>query len=279
MNDKTWLITGCSEGGIGAGIAKAVLKRGYNAVVTARSTTKVESIVRNYPETALAVALDVTDPASITAAMEAAKAKFGQIDVLVNNAGYCYRSSVEEADRTGVDKMYETNFFGPIALIQAVLPEMRARREGAIVNVSSIGAVRTGAASGYYASTKAALELMSEGLNAEVKPLGIKVMIVEPGAFRTHFYDSSLKGADLTIGDYKDTAWTRSPQNAVNKANQPGDPDKAGDVLIDVLESENPPLRLLLGSDAIKAVRSTLEARIKELDAWEAYSVRTDFEN
>lgn len=274
---KTWLITGCSEGGIGAGIAKAVLKRGYNAVVTARNLNKVQGIVTNYPETALAVELDVTKPESIAAAVEAAKAKFGQIDVLVNNAGYCYRSSVEEADREGVDRMYETNFFGPVALIQAVLPGMRARRSGAIVNVSSIGAVRTGAASGYYASTKAALELMSEGLAAELKPLGVKVMIVEPGAFRTHFYDTSLKGADMTIGDYAETAWKRSPQNAANPGNQPGDPDKAGEVLIDVLEREDAPQRLLLGSDAVKVVRSALEARLDELSRWEAISTRTDY--
>ena len=274
---QTWLITGCSEGGIGAGIARAVLRRGYNAVVTARDTAKVESIVKDYPETALAVKLDVTDPESIRAALEAAQARFGAIDVLVNNAGYCYRSSVEEADRSGVNRMYETNFFGPIALIQAVLPAMRERRSGAIVNVSSIGAVRTGAASGYYASTKAALELMSEGLAAEVNPLGIKVMIVEPGAFRTHFYDSSLKGADLTIGDYQETAWKRAPQNAVNQGKQPGDPEKAGDVIIDALETGNPPLRLLLGSDAVKIVKGALEARMKELDAWTSYSVRTDF--
>ena len=274
---KTWLITGCSEGGIGAGIARAVLKRGFQAVVTARSLDKVQGIVKDYPDTALAVALDVTDPAGISAAVEAAKAKFGRIDVLVNNAGYCYRSSVEEAERAGVDRMYETNFFGPVALIQAVLPDMRARREGTIVNVSSIGAVRTGAASGYYASTKAALELMSEGLAAELAPLGIRVMIVEPGAFRTHFYDSSLKGAELTIGDYKDTAWKRSPQNALNQGNQPGDPDKAGEVLIDVLESENPPQRLLLGSDAVKIVRGALEARLKELNEWAETSARTDF--
>ena len=274
---KTWLITGCSEGGIGAGIAKAVLKRGYNAVVTARSLDKVRNIVKDYPETALAVELDVTKSESIAAAVQAAKAKFGQIDVLVNNAGYCYRSSVEEADRAGVDRMYETNFFGPVALIQTVLPDMRARCSGAIVNISSIGAVRTGAASGYYASTKAALELMSEGLAAELKPLGIKVMIVEPGAFRTHFYDSSLKGADMTIGDYAETAWKRSPQNAINQGNQPGDPDKAGDVLIDVLEREDAPQRLLLGSDAVKVVRNALEARLDELSKWEAVSVRTDF--
>ncbi len=274
---KTWLITGCSEGGIGAGIARAVLKRGYNAVVTARNLDKVQNIVKEYPDTALAVTLDVTNPDSIAEAVTAAKAKYGQIDVLVNNAGYCYRSSVEEADRAGVNMMYETNFFGPVALIQAVLPDMRAKRSGAIINVSSIGAVRTGAASGYYASTKAALELMSEGLAAELKPLGIRVMIVEPGAFRTHFYDSSLKGADMTIGDYADTAWKRSPQNAVNQANQPGDPDKAGDVLIDAIESENPPLRLLLGSDAVKIVRAALEARLDELSKWADVSARTDF--
>ena len=274
---KTYLITGCSEGGIGAGIARAVLKRGYNAVVTARSLDKVQSIVKEYPDTAMAVVLDVTDPGSIAAAAAAAKAKYGQIDVLVNNAGYCYRSSVEEADREGVDRMYETNFFGPIALIRAVLPDMRARRSGTIVNVSSIGAVRTGAASGYYASTKAALELMSEGLAAELKPLGIRVMIVEPGAFRTHFYDTSLKGADMTIADYADTAWKRSPQNAVNQGNQPGDPDKAGEVLVDVLENDNLPQRLLLGSDAVKVVRSALEARLDELSRWEAISARTDY--
>lgn len=274
---KTWLITGCSEGGIGAGIARAVLRRGYNAVVTARSLDKVQGIVKGYPDTALAVELDVTSPESIVAAVAAGKAKFEQIDVLVNNAGYCYRSSVEEADRAGVNRMYETNFFGPVSLIQAVLPDMRARRSGTIINVSSIGAVRTGAASGYYASTKAALELMSEGLAAELKPLGIQVMIVEPGAFRTHFYDSSLKGADMTIGDYADTAWKRSPQNTVNQGNQPGDPDKAGDVLIDVLESKNPPLRLLLGSDAVKIVQTALEARLDELSKWADVSRRTDF--
>ena len=274
---KTWLITGCSEGGIGAGIAKAVLKHGYNAVVTARNLDKVQGIVRDYPETALAIELDVTMPESIAVAVEAAQAKFGSIDALVNNAGYCYRSSVEEADREGVDRMYETNFFGPVALIQAVLPGMRQRHSGAIVNVSSIGAVRTGAASGYYASTKAALELMSEGLAAELKPLGIKVMIVEPGAFRTHFYDTSLKGADMTIGDYAETAWKRSPQNAVNQGNQPGDPDKAGEVLIDVLEREDAPQRLLLGSDAVKVVRNALEARLDELSKWEAFSGRTDY--
>ena len=144
---RTWIITGCSAGGIGEGIARAVLEHGDNAVVTARTAEKVAGIVADFPQTALAVALDVADQASIDAAYEAAVERFGQVDVLVNNAGYCYRSSVEEADPAGVAAMFDANFFGAVALIKKVLPAMRERRGGAIVNVSSIGAVRTGAAS------------------------------------------------------------------------------------------------------------------------------------
>ena len=137
---KTWLITGCSAGGIGEGIARAVLEAGENAVITARSTDKLQGIVDDYPQTALAVALDLTEQASIDACFAASIERFGQVDVLVNNAGYCYRSSVEEADPAGVAAMFDTNFFGMVALIKKVLPGMRARRDGAIVNVSSIGA-------------------------------------------------------------------------------------------------------------------------------------------
>ena len=252
MTTKTWFITGCSEGGIGAGIARAVLKRGYQCVVTARSYSKIENIVKEYPDTAFAVELDVTDQKSISDAVNKAMGQFGKIDVLVNNAGYAYRSSIEEAKDDGMMKMYETNLFGPIHLIQKVLPFMREQKQGAIINVSSIGAVRTGAASGFYASSKAALELMSNGLAAEVKPLGIKVMVVEPGSFRTHFYDSSLKGSDNTISAYQETAWKRSVAESRNLKNQPGDPDESGDVIIDAIEKENYPFRLLLGSDAVK---------------------------
>jgi NADP-dependent 3-hydroxy acid dehydrogenase YdfG len=274
---KTWLITGCSAGGIGEGIARAVLEAGDNAVITARSTDKLQGIVDDYPQTALAVALDLTEQASIDACFAAAIERFGQVDVLVNNAGYCYRSSVEEADPAGVAAMFDTNFFGMVALIKKVLPGMRARRDGAIVNVSSIGAVRTGAASGYYAATKAAVELMSEGLRAEVAPLGIKVMIVEPGAFRTHFYDSSLKGSDNTVGDYAETAHKRSVAQNVNTRQQPGDPLKAGWPIIKAIEAGDTPLRLYLGSDAIAAVRGALTASLEELDKWADLSVTTDF--
>lgn len=275
---RTWIITGCSAGGIGEGIARAVLEHGDNAVVTARTAEKVAGIVADFPQTALAVALDVADQASIDAAYEAAVERFGQVDVLVNNAGYCYRSSVEEADPAGVAAMFDANFFGAVALIKKVLPAMRERRGGAIVNVSSIGAVRTGAASGYYAATKAALELMTEGLRAEVAPLGIKALIVEPGAFRTHFYDSSLKGSENTVGDYADTAHKRSVAQNVNARQQPGDPLKAGWPIIKALEADDTPLRLYLGSDAFAVVHGALTARLEELEKWAEVSVTTDFE-
>lgn len=274
---KTWLITGCSEGGIGEGIARAVLEHGDNAVVTTRTIAKVEGIVADYPKTALAVALDVSDQASVDAVFAAAVERFGQVDVLVNNAGYCYRSSVEEADPAGVQAMFDANFFGAVAMIKAVLPAMRERRSGAIVNVSSIGAVRTGAASGYYAATKAAMELMTEGLAAEVSPLGIKVMIVEPGAFRTHFYDTSLKGSENIVGDYAETAHKRSVAQNVNTRQQPGDPLKAGYPIIKALEADDTPLRLYLGSDALAAVRGALNARLAELEKWADVSKTTDF--
>lgn len=274
---QTWFITGCSEGGIGEGIARAVLAKGHQVVVTARSMSKIQSITDAYPETALGVTLDLVSDDSMENAVKTAIDKFGKIDVLVNNAGYAYRSSVEEAEREGMMTMYETNLFGPIALIQKVLPYMRKQGSGTIVNVSSIAAARTGAASGFYASSKAALELLSQGLAAEVKPLGIRVMVVEPGSFRTHFYDSSLQGSKMTIDAYKETAWTRSKENTVNPKNQPGDPMKVGDALMDVLAKDEIPFRLLLGSDAVKIVRSTLEQRLDEIEAWEEESVKTDY--
>lgn len=273
---KTWLITGCSSG-IGRGIAKAVLENGDNAVVTARDVSKVEDIVRDYPETAFAVALDVTKKDSIVNAVKAAQERFGAVDVLVNNAGYGYRSSVEEGDADDVAVLFQTNVFGPVELIKEVLPQMRAQKSGAIVNVSSIAAVRSAVGSGYYASSKAALELMTDGLAKEVKPLGIKVMTVEPGSFRTHFYDTSLKGTAKKIDDYAETAGKNRKENVVNRQNQPGDPDKAGKVIVETIEQENYPNRLLLGSDAVKVVSAELSSRIAEIESWKEISVKTDF--
>lgn len=273
---KTWLITGCSSG-IGEGIAKAVLKKGDQAVVTARNPKKLASLVKEYSNTAYAVALDVTDRESITNAVKEALAKFGTIDVLINNAGYGYRSSVEEGEIDGVDQLFSTNFFGPIELIKEVLPTMRANKSGAIVNVSSIAAVRSGVGSGYYAASKAALELMTDGLAKELKPLGIKVMIVEPGSFRTHFYDTSLKGTEKKIEDYAETAGKTRKENVVNMKNQPGDPMKGGEIIVETIERDDYPFRLLLGSDAVRIVSEALQERLKEIEDFKTISSKSDY--
>ncbi|MBR1660551.1 MAG: SDR family NAD(P)-dependent oxidoreductase [Oscillospiraceae bacterium] len=274
---KTWLITGCSSG-IGAGIAKAALENGDNVVVTARKPEALAELVKEYPERALAVALDVTDGESIRAAVAAALEKFGAIDVLVNNAGYGYRAAVEEGERADVNKLFETNVFGPVELIKTVLPGMRAQKSGVILNVSSIAAARSALGSGYYAASKAALELITDGLRKEVAPLGIQAAIIEPGAFRTHFYDTSLQGTAVKIGDYDEISGKNRKENVVNKGNQPGDPSKAGKVIVAQVSSGKAlPVRLLLGSDAVKVVRGEMESRIAEIDAWADVSAQTDF--
>ena len=275
-NMTTWLITGCSSG-IGSGIAKAVLKHGDNAVVTARNISTVTDIVENYPDTAIAVPLDITNKESIAGAVKAAADNFGGVDILVNNAGYGYRSSVEEGEEESVNLLFNTNFFGPIELIKQVLPYMRAQKNGAILNVSSIAAARSGVGSGYYASSKAALELMTDGLMKEVAPLGIKVMTVEPGAFRTKFYDTSLKGTQKQIEDYADTAWKTRKENIVDNQDQPGDPDKAGEVIYETMQKETLPKRLLLGSDAVKIVSAEMKERLQEIEDWSAISKQTDY--
>jgi NAD(P)-dependent dehydrogenase (short-subunit alcohol dehydrogenase family) len=182
----TWLITGCSTG-LGRALAEAVLDRGDNAVVTARDAAKVADLAAAHPDNGLAVALDVTDPEQVAAVVQQGEARFGGIDVLVNNAGYGYRAAVEEGDDADVQQLFATNFFGAVAMIKAVLPGMRARRSGAIVNISSIGAQICPPGSGYYAASKAALEGMSGSLRKELQPLGITVTAVEPGGFRTDF--------------------------------------------------------------------------------------------
>ncbi len=274
---KTWLITGCSSG-IGAGIAKAVLKSGDQAIVTARNKDKVKDIVDAYPDTALAVSLDICDNESIKNAVEEANKKFGTIDVLVNNAGYGYRSAVEEGEVEEVNKLYQTNLFGPIELMKAVLPQMRAQKSGYILNVTSIAAARSAIGSAYYASSKAAFELLTNGLMKEVAPLGIKAMVVQPGAFRTRFYDGeSLKGSKTEISDYAETAGKTRVGRFENKHAQPGDPDRAGEVIVEVVHSDDLPEILTLGASGVAAVKATLEAKIAELDKWQEVSARCDF--
>ena len=275
---KTWLITGCSSG-IGAGIAKAVLKSGDQAIVTARNKEKVMDIVKNYPDTALAVSLDVCNHESIQKAIKMANEKFGTIDVLVNNAGYGYRSAIEEGEVEAVHTLFNTNLFGPIELIKAVLPDMRKQRSGFILNVTSIAAARSAIGSGYYASSKAALELLTNGLMKELAPLGIKAMVIQPGPFRTRFYDGeSLQGTTSTISDYESIVGKARPGNFENKHQQAGDPDKAGEIIVQVVNGDEQPEILTLGKDAVNAVKSTLQAKIQELDKWADVSAQCDYD-
>ena len=273
---KTWLVTGCSTG-LGRSLAKAVLQKGDNVVVTARDTKKLEEFEKDFPRTALIVRLDVTDLPSVTEAVRAAKERFGGIDVLVNNAGYGYRAAVEEGNPEDTKHLFATNFWGPVNLIKAVLPDMRARKSGAVINVSSIAALRTAPGSGYYAASKRALEGMTEGLYLETAPLGIKVMIVEPGAFRTDFAGRSLAQSKTAIADYAGTAGTRRIENDKTHGTQPGDPDKGARLIIEAIEAEDAPLRLLLGSDAVRAADTVLESHKSEYDKWREFSRRSDF--
>jgi NAD(P)-dependent dehydrogenase (short-subunit alcohol dehydrogenase family) len=274
---STWFITGCSTG-LGRALAEAVIGAGHNAVVTARDVTKVADLAEATPRRALAVALDVTEPAQVTSAVQQASERFGGVDVLVNNAGYGYRGAVEEGDDADVRELFETHFFGSVAMIKAVLPGMRARRSGAIVNISSIGAQLTPVGSGYYAAAKAAVEGMSGALHGELAPLGISVTVVEPGAFRTDFAGRSLAQSATVIDDYAATAGQRRKENDTMHGNQAGDPAKAGAAIIAAVESTEPPAFLLLGPDALVAYRHVAEGRANEIAKWEQVTAGTNFD-
>jgi NAD(P)-dependent dehydrogenase (short-subunit alcohol dehydrogenase family) len=254
-----------------------VLGRGDNAIVTARDAATVADVAGQYPDTALALSLDVTDAAQGAAVVRAAQERFGGIDVLVNNAGYGYRAAVEEGDDADVQRLFATNFFGAVTLIKAVLPGMRARRSGAIVNVSSIGARRTPEGSGYYAATKAALEGLSGSLRKELAPLGISVTAVEPGAFRTDFSGRSLAQSGAAIADYAGTAGKRRKEHDTVHGTQPGDPAKAAQAIVAATRSAEPPALLLLGQDALDTYHQVTEAQLAEVRVWEKLSAATGF--
>ncbi|WP_160668588.1 oxidoreductase [Pseudarthrobacter sp. ATCC 49987] len=275
----TWLITGCSTG-LGRALAQAVLAHGHNAVVTARNVTTLQDIAAAFPDTALALPLDVTDRAQITGAVEQARARFGGIDVLVNNAGYGYRAAVEEADDADIRQLFDTNVFGAVDMIKAVLPGMRANRAGSILNISSIGARITPAGSGYYSAPKAALEGLSGSLRKELQPLGINVTVIEPGAFRTDFAGRSLtQSATATaIEDYAETAGKRRKEHDTVHGTQPGDPAKAAEAILKIVDGPNPPSLLVLGQDAFDAFAAVAQAERAELDQWRDLSVSTGIE-
>lgn len=272
----TWLITGCSTG-LGHALATAVLTTGANAVITARSVSSLQDLADAYPDTALALSLDVTDKAQIGDVVARTEDRFGAVDVLVNNAGYGYRAAVEEGEDADVQNLFATNLFGPIALIKAALPRMRARRSGAIVNISSIGARICPPGSGYYAASKAALEGVSGSLHKELNPLGISVTVVEPGAFRTDFAGRSLTQAATPIADYARTAGPRRKENDAAHGTQPGNPAKAAEAIIEAVSAPHPPVLLLLGADAVEAFGAVAEGQRSEIDKWRQLSFSTGF--
>jgi NADP-dependent 3-hydroxy acid dehydrogenase YdfG len=271
-----WFITGCSTG-FGRELVVLLLDQGFRVVATARDVTTISDLVAGRADTALALPLDVTDADAITRAVTQAEAKFGQIDVLVNNAGYGYLAAIEEGEDAPVRQMFDTNVFGLVAVTKAVLPGMRARRRGHIVNLSSIGGLISFAATGYYHATKFAVEGLSGSLATELAPLNIKVTLVEPGPFRTDFAGRSIGQSKTEIADYADTAGVRRKQTFARSGNQQGDPVRAGQAIIDVVASPNPPLHLLLGKPALDLARRDLEAKKHEFDAWEATTLGADY--
>ena len=276
QQSPVWFITGCSTG-FGKELARLVLDQGWRAVVTARHLDRLTGLASGHEENALAVQLDVTDRAQIALAVRQAEEKFGCIDVLVNNAGYGYLAAMEEGEDEQIRAMFETNFFGLVAMTNAVLPGMRQRRSGHIVNFSSIGGLVSFAATGYYHATKYAVEGLSESLSIELAPLGIKVLIVEPGPFRTDWAGRSLLESGTVINDYDSTAGERRRQTHERSGKQQGDPVRAGKAIIDAVGSQNPPLHLLLGKPALEMGYRKLEALKKDFDSWRQTTLGADY--
>ncbi len=274
VGKPVWFITGCSTG-FGRQIAKHVLELGYRAVVTSRAPDDVRDLAEHGD--ALVLKLDVTDRTQAETAVKAAEDHFGGIDVLVNNAGIGYFAAVEESDETEVRKMFDVNVFGLCRMIHVVLPGMRKRNKGFIVNLSSIGGLRSFPALGYYNSTKFAVEGVSEALWQEVEPLGIKVMLVEPSGFRTDWAGRSANETEHQISDYAQTADKNIKQLRAMSGHQSGDPIRAAEAIVRAVESPNPPHRLLLGNDAYEGAIAKLDELREEFTAWESVSRGADF--
>jgi NAD(P)-dependent dehydrogenase (short-subunit alcohol dehydrogenase family) len=271
-----WFITGCSTG-FGRELANRVLDRGWRAVVTARNADAVADLVSGREDRALAVALDVTDAGQIAAAVAAAQEKFSRIDVLVNNAGYGYQSSVEEGEEAEIRAQFDANVFGLFALTRAVLPVMRAQRSGRILNITSVAGLIGFPASGYYAASKHAVEGWSDTLRAEAAPLGIHVTCVEPGPFRTDWAGRSLRQTPNRIADYAETAGKRMDDTRGVSGTQAGDPVRAADAMIALAEQADPPRHLVLGRFGHDAVVARLKDCLAEIERYRDISLATDF--
>ncbi len=264
--NKVWLITGANSG-FGRAITEAAVAAGNVAVATARRVTSLEDLAAAHPGQVDALPLDVTDSAAVSATVQDVIARHGRIDVLVNTAGRTHVGAAEETTDAELRDLFEVHVFGPAALTRAVLPHMRARRSGAIVQFSSMGGQMSFAGFAAYSGTKFALEGMSEALADEVRPLGIKVLIVEPGAFRTGLFGNHSESAPLP--DYAGTVGRTRQMITGSAGTQPGDPAKAAAAVLTALDAANTPLRLPLGDDAVDAILSHLDATRADIITWE----------
>ena len=272
--NAVWLITGCSTG-FGRELARALLRHRKNVVVTARNPATLAEFASS--GNALVARLDVTNPAQIADVIRLAEARFGHIDVLVNNAGYGYLAAIEEGEEDEVRAMFETNVFGLANMTKAVLPGMRKRASGHIVNISSMGGLIGFPGVGYYNATKFAVEGMSEALAKETAPLGIKVTLIEPGPFRTEWAGRSLKTPKNAIAEYAQTAGARRAATQSYSGTQPGDPVRAAEAIIQAVESPEPPLHLLLGRPAFENATAKFKEFSVEMEKWRDVSLGADF--
>jgi NAD(P)-dependent dehydrogenase (short-subunit alcohol dehydrogenase family) len=275
-NQRVWFITGASTG-FGRMLAEEVLRTGGKVVATARNIDKVADLEAKYPKAAKALALDVTDASQVDSAVTQGFAQFGQVNVLVNNAGYGVAGAIEEVSEDEFMPMFETNVFGLLKVTRAFLPHLRKQRSGHILNISSIGGLIGGAGIGMYNASKFAVEGLSEALAAELAPLEIRVTVIEPGPFRTDFLGRSGVIAKTRINDYDNTAGNMRKYFSENDGKQKGDPLRAVQAMIQVVESPNPPLHLLLGGSALQRMRAKLDAWQKEIAAWEQVTAGADF--
>jgi short-subunit dehydrogenase len=273
---RTWFITGASTG-FGRLLAEEVLKAGGKVIATARKLDKVIDLEQKYPGKAKAFALDVTDYPQIASVVAQTTASYGPVHVLVNNAGYGFAGAIEEATEDEYMPMFNTNVFGLIRVTQTLLPHLRAQKSGHILNLSSIGGLVATPGMGYYNASKFAVEGLSEALAQEVAPLGIRVTIVEPGPFRTDFLGRSGVQAAATLPEYDATAGNMRRYFADQDGKQKGDPLRAVHAMMQVVDSPNPPLRLLLGAAALQRLRSKLDSVQKEVAAWESTTLGADF--
>jgi NAD(P)-dependent dehydrogenase (short-subunit alcohol dehydrogenase family) len=271
-----WFVTGCSSG-FGREFVRAALAHGFRVVATARDPKKLDTLIAGHEDRVKAVALDVTKADQIARAVDEAERAFGRIDVLVNNAGYGYMAAVEEGEDADIRALFETNVFGLAAVTRAVLPGMRARRHGTIVNIASVGGIIGFPGSGYYAATKFAVEGLSEALASEVAPLGLRVLLVEPGPFRTDWAGRSLKQSPIFITDYEQTAGKRRRGMAQYSGTQPGDPARAVEAVIKALQSPEPPQHLVLGREGFENVERQLKSELEQIGLWKETSFSADY--